>query len=84
MEYQVRLKPKAEKELAKIPDKHRQRILIVLQELRTDPFLGKKMAGEYKGTRSVSIWPYRVVYMVDKKILLVLVIKIGHRQGVYK
>jgi len=84
MVYVVKLKPSAEKELAKIPEKYRLRILTGLVILRKEPFSGKKLAGEFKDYYSLRIWPYRIIYTIYKTKLLVIVICIGHRQGIYK
>lgn len=81
--YQVRLKPSAEKSLAKLPQKDQWRIQITLVGLATDPFMGKKLQGEYKGYWSVRVWPYRIIYTIHKQSLFVIIVAIGHRQGVY-
>lgn len=84
MEFQVSLKPKVEKELKKIPKTDYYRILAIFSVIATSPFSGKKMKGEYDGCYSYRVWPYRIIYQIHKKELLVLVIHVGHRQGVYK
>jgi mRNA interferase RelE/StbE len=84
MTYQVRVKPSAVKDLNKLLSKDRDRIIIVLRALSVNPFIGKKLKGEYKDYYSVRAWPYRIIYSVYKKELLILVIHIGHRQNVYK
>lgn len=83
MVYSVKLKPKAEKALNKIPRKDYYRILTALAGLAGNPFVGKKLEGKYKDDRSIRVWPYRIVYKIYKDLLLILVIRIGHRQGVY-
>ena len=84
MTYQVRLKPSAEKELRKLPDKDYQRISSALIGLATDPYGGKKLSGPYSGFYSMRVWPYRIIYTLVKSELVILVVKIGHRQGVYR
>jgi mRNA-degrading endonuclease RelE of RelBE toxin-antitoxin system len=46
--------------------------------------MGKKLQGDHKGQRSLRVWPYRIVYVVQQKVVTIAVLKIGHRQGVYK
>lgn len=82
--YQLRLKPSAEKSLAKLPKRDQQRVGLALLGLNRDPFVGKKLQGEYKGYYSIRVWPYRVIYVVIRSELVVIVIAIGHRQGVYR
>lgn len=84
MEYHIRFAPKAEKDLAKIKARDRVRILLALHGLEESPFSGKKLKGEFSGLYSARVWPYRIIYAVYKKELLVLIIRIGHRQGVYE
>lgn len=83
MAYELRLKPSAEKELKKIDNRYKPRILEALVSIRQDPDIGKKLEGEYRGEWSYRVWPYRIIYRVYKNELLILVIRIGHRQGVY-
>ncbi|MBI4407115.1 MAG: type II toxin-antitoxin system RelE/ParE family toxin [Candidatus Kerfeldbacteria bacterium] len=82
--YQVSLKPSAEKSLAKLPTKDQQRVRLALIGLQKDPYGGKKLQGEYKGYWSIRVWPYRIIYTIMKQELIVIVVAIGHRQGVYR
>jgi mRNA interferase RelE/StbE len=78
------LQKKAQKELDKVDVRYRARIIASLLELQINPFTGKKLSGELNGLWSLRIWPYRIIYIVKKNELIILVIKIGHRQGVYE
>ena len=82
--YQVVLTKKAKKDLDKINQKYRKRIQVTLLMLANDPYQGKKLIGKYHKYRSIRVWPYRILYIPQKKKLIVFVIRIGHRQGVYK
>jgi len=81
--YQVVLAGKAKRSLKKINPPDKPRILTALVKLHQNPFLGKKLGGEYKDCYSLRVWPYRIVYKIYKKCLFVLVINIGHRGSVY-
>ncbi len=83
MEYQLRVEPNALKSLNRIPERERRRIIASLQGIKKDPFDGKALEGELKGIRSWRVGEYRILYKILKQELLVLVIKIGNRQGVY-
>lgn len=83
MRYQIQLLEKAKKELDKIPFVYQQKIFKSFKLLSQSPFLGKKLKGELKGYYSLKIWPYRIIYGVDKKRLALIIFKIGHRQGIY-
>lgn len=80
MKYQIKFKPKAEKELKKITKKDKDRILASIVGLAQDPFIGKKLKGEFEGYFSIRVWPYRIIYGIFTKELLVIIIRIGHRR----
>ena len=48
MLYQIKLMPKAEKDLYKLKENEKAKILKQLVFLTADPFLGKKLKGELK------------------------------------
>ena len=83
MTYVVRLKPSAAKEYAKLPGDVYGRIQAALVIIAVDPFNGKKLRGQYRDHYSYRIWPYRIIYQIHKNELLVIIVRIGHRQGVY-
>lgn len=84
MKWEVRFKKEAQKDLAKIPKTYQKRILITLPILAENPYIGKKLGGKFKGAYSYRVWPYRIIYKIYKRILLVIIIRIGHRQRAYK
>ena len=83
MKYQVIIPKKAQKDINKIDLRYKPRILAALASLSADPFIGKKLEGEHKGEWSYQVWPYRILYKINKFELIILIIRIGHRQGVY-
>lgn len=84
MKWEVKLEPGAEKDLNKITGKHKKRILMILPEIAANPFVGKKLNGKLDGLYSYRVWPYRIIYKIYKKLLLVIIIRIGHREGIYE
>ncbi|MBU1102726.1 type II toxin-antitoxin system RelE/ParE family toxin [Patescibacteria group bacterium] len=83
MAYKLVIPKRVQKELDKIDSRYQPRISAALVNLADDPYLGKKLEGEYKKWRSYAVWPYRIVYKIKKRELIVLIITITHRQGVY-
>ncbi len=79
MAFILGIKPKARKNLDKIPENYRARIIAALDEIALDPFSGKKLFGKEKELYSVRIWPYRIIYSVNKRELFIIVIDVGHR-----
>ena len=84
MAFTLHVKPKAQKNIDKLPEQYRERALQILDEIEINPFLGKKLHGKHEGQYSLRVWPYRIVYKIYKNELLVLIIEFGHRQSVYK
>ena len=60
--------------------KIRNRLLL----LERYPLEGKKLTGRLAEIRSLKVWPYRILYYIDKKKKKVFVVTMAHRQGVYK
>ena len=78
------LKPRAKKELANLEDADRIRARVVLEAILKNPFLGKKLSGELPNQYSMRAWPFRIVYEIRKKELIILVLRIRHRKDAYK
>jgi mRNA interferase RelE/StbE len=74
----------AAKDLQKLPEPSKTRVIRALQFLTTHPYEGKALKGELAGSYSLRVWPYRIIYSIEKEKLLVSVVAIGHRQGIYK
>ena len=84
MVFVLQIKPKTRKNLDNFPNDYRIRIRQTLRDIVLDPFSGKKLSGNRKGQYSVRVWPYRIIYVIKKNELIVFVIDIDHRGGVYK
>lgn len=83
--YRVALIPRAERELAALPKEAQARIDARILALSQDPRPPgvKKLQGE-EGFYRIRVGDYRVVYSVDDKDLLVLVVRIAPRGEVYR
>jgi mRNA-degrading endonuclease RelE of RelBE toxin-antitoxin system len=73
---------KVKKSLLRIPMPWRERISNVVELLQYDQFLGEKMVGKLEGKRKIRVWPYRIVYMTDKKAKVIVILEISHRGNV--
>lgn len=84
MRYSIEFVPSARKALHKLPLPIRRRIQVAIDELAENPFPPgvKKLHGE-DGYR-IRVGDYRIIYDVEHRRLLVLVIRIGHRREVYR
>ncbi len=81
--YNVVLEPKAKKQLQKLQRKDQERIGIAIQKLAENPFAGKMLEGKLKDLRAVRVWPFRILYGIEKKVVTVFIVAIGHRKDVY-
>ncbi|HUT76204.1 MAG TPA: type II toxin-antitoxin system RelE/ParE family toxin [Polyangia bacterium] len=85
MGWSVELAPAAERSLRKLPLETARRVARSLARLEADPRPpgAVKLAGEDDLYR-IRVGDFRVVYQVRDKVLVVLVLKIGHRRDVYR
>lgn len=79
MRHHVRFKPRAEKELRKLPKRGHDRILVAISALLDNPYVGKKLKGEEKAYYTLRVWPYRLIYLIYKKERIIIIMRIGHR-----
>jgi mRNA interferase RelE/StbE len=81
----IELKPSAAKDLGRLPREVQVRIARRLDQLGQDPRPHgcEKVEGEEDLYR-VRVGDYRLIYAVQDKVLLVLVVKIGNRREVYR
>ena len=82
--YLIRLAPRAEKELAKLPREIERRVRGFFAELGRNPLLGKPLKGVLSGAYSVYVWPYRVVYAPFHEAKTIIVLRVRHRKDVYR
>jgi len=83
--FRVELTRTAEKSLRRIPKNFLPKILSALSGLSFDPYPEgcRKLKGEVSTFR-IRLSNYRIIYEVLEKIVLVKVLKIGHRKDVYR
>lgn len=86
MIYRVLLRPAAQKFLRKLRDKALgARLVASMRDLADNPRPpgGEKLTGPEEFYR-VRVGDYRIVYEIQDEVLLVLVIRIGHRREIYR
>jgi len=83
--YSVKIKKKAQKQLAALPLFIADKVAAIIDALATTPRpVGATKLQGYENIYRIRTGDYRIVYSIDDEIVTVEVIKIGHRQGVYK
>ena len=83
--YKFIIQPKAQdfyKRLYRADQSHFSRIVAAFESLRENPFLGKPLKCSLKGKFSLRVGNYRVIYSIDENIIIVIVLKIGHRRDI--
>ncbi len=85
MFFQIEYKSSVKKELRKLAQSDRLAIVNKIQLLKNEP----SPEGSAKLKGSVDLFrirhgDYRVIYQIKKKVLIIIIIRIGHRREVYK
>jgi len=83
--YRIELTTAARRQLRSLPAREQTRVGQTIDELATDPRPpgSQKLAGLENQWR-VRVGDYRIIYEVRDRVLLVLVIRIGHRRDIYR
>ena len=82
--YEVRFRKSVSKDLDPIPKKDVQRIIAAIDALAGDPRppQSRKLSGSERYRLRCGV--YRVLYEIQDDILVVCVVKVGHRKDVYR
>lgn len=74
----------ARKKLLKLSTKIHIRVISALDMIQANPLIGEKFHGELSEYYKFRIGDYRIIYSFDSRKSIVFILKIEHRQGVYK
>ena len=81
--YEIVFDKKALSFLEKL-DKNTQNIIgKKIENLKTNPELGKPLTGKLGGLWSLRTGNYRAIYQIRHNELVILILKIGHRKNIY-
>ena len=85
MSYQVELSKQAEKQFKALPQQIQRRLQLRIDALTENPRPSriKKLEGAQSQYR-IRVGDYRIVYDIQEAILLILIVRIGHRSEVYR
>lgn len=72
------------KNLKRLPTHVHGKIVSALGKIQDNPLMGIKLHGELSDYCKLRVGDYRILYKFDKKASIVEVVKIEHRQGVYR
>ena len=85
MSYTVEFLPSAQRELAALPKDIQRRIANRIDALREDPRPpgSKQLQGAGRLYR-LRVGDYRVIYSIESRRLVIIVVNVGHRRDVYR
>ncbi|WP_019509130.1 type II toxin-antitoxin system RelE/ParE family toxin [Pleurocapsa sp. PCC 7319] len=83
--YRIEFDRRVKKDLRSISAKEIQRIKMAIAKLAENPrpFGCKKLKGENNEYFRIRVGNYRVIYTVEDNVLLIVIIRVGHRQEIY-
>ena len=83
--YKIEWKRSAAKELRQLPNAIIKKILKAVEALASNPFPPKikKLIGS-EHTFRIRIGDYRIIYNIYSKILIIEIIRVGHRRDIYE
>ena len=82
--YKIAFKPSVSKDLRGIPRYDVERILNTIEGLSENPLPQNARSLTGRDAFRLRVGKYRVIYATDNEEVLILIIKIGHRQDVYR
>ncbi len=85
--WEVKYSRQAEKQLHKLDKSVRGSIEQFIDRLPSYPNprdIGKALTGQYSGLWRYSVGDYRLICSIHDNVLIIEVVKIGHRSKVYK
>jgi mRNA interferase RelE/StbE len=83
--YRIEWRKSTKKDLRRIAPVEVAKIIRAVESLGTDPFPTghKKLSGSQKAYR-IRVGDYRIIYEVHGSVLLIEVVRVGHRRDVYQ
>ena len=55
-----------------------------IEKLKTNPYIGIPLIGNFRGLRKLRIGNYRFIYKIDNENLIIVGANINHRKKIYK
>ncbi len=82
--YKIEIKKSAVKEIERLPSRELRFVLAKIESLGENPrpYDCRKLSGQEK--YRVRCGDYRILYAIEDTVLIVYVVKVGHRKDVYR
>jgi mRNA interferase RelE/StbE len=83
--YEIEITRTAEKRLKQLPREDQKRVVGAIAALATEPFpRGSRKLYGYEDVHRIRVGRYRVIYSVSSGKLIIIILKIGHRNEIYR
>jgi mRNA interferase RelE/StbE len=83
--YRVEIAASAEKALARLPKDDMGRVVRAITGLATVPRpVGCRKLKGYEDVYRIRVGLYRVIYSIDDRRIIIVVLKLGHRKDAYR
>ena len=82
-EWRIEFTKRFLKDLEKVPRDIYERVLEAIEEIRFNPYLGKRLSGPLRDLYSWRIGDYRIVYRIDENRKVITLLRFGHRRYIY-
>ena len=81
--FKIKLTAKAKKELKDISKLYKNAIAEAIGEIKQDPFSGKPLSRELIRKFSYRVGDFRIIYKINKRDKIVIILTAGHRSIIY-
>ena len=83
--YRIEVSATAEKQIRKLSREDQIRVLRAIRPLATEPVPpGSRKVRAYDDVFRIRVGTYRILYRVEKRRVLIIILKIGHRREIYR
>ena len=83
--YEIEISRTAEKRLKQLPREDQERVVRAILALAKEPFpRGSRKLSGHDDVFRIRVGQYRVIYSVSGRKLIIIILKIGHRQDIYR
>lgn len=85
MAYTIEIEPRARRQLRALPRDMQRRITDALAQLAEQPRPpeARRLTG-YDRTYRLRVGAYRILYEIEDRVRIILIIEVGHRREVYE
>ncbi len=84
MPYRAALTRSFLRELRKLPDDVKSRVLEAINNILANPFSRVKLRGELEGYWRWRVGKYRIIYFIDQESQIVVFLDVGPRRAIYE